>query len=119
MHHRPENKFEQKLCYELNRRGWSTDHCESVTRAGWPDITALRGVHAILIETKKDSGIRESQRILAREMWIKHGVVVFTAKVTGDGWFILGTVCDKIEFGQALFSSISDLVDAILGWLKL
>ncbi len=118
MHHRPENKFEQKLCDELNRRGWSTDHCESKNRAGWPDIVALNYKRAILIETKAGTGIRESQRIFARDMWVKHGVIVFTAKATGDGWFILGTVCDKIGFEQVLFSSISDLVDAIKETMK-
>ncbi len=114
MHKRPENKFEKKLCSELNRRGWSTYHCEAVDCPGFPDIVAFNFKNTILIETKCGTGIRESQRIFARNLWLKSATIVFAVKETGDGWYVLSTVCDKIEFAQSLFSSVEALCAAIV-----
>ena len=72
-----EEKFEADVIEVLTDKGWDCDHCESVNRPGWPDITATKGSIALLIEVKAGAPIRAEQINLAYTKYKNHGTVVW------------------------------------------
>lgn len=113
----PEKLFENRIKEELLVLGWFAIHLDANGCDGWPDLLALNGSEARLIEVKSGTKLRTAQKAFLERMGQEYGAHVYVIeehkrKILLDGQPYQNHVC--VLDGQPCLS----LYDAVASVIR-
>lgn len=107
---KPEKKFEQEIIREFKANGWFAHHFDANGLDGWPDILAIRGTSARLVEVKAGTRLRKEQIAFHSTLSHSFNVSVSVLEKTSGGCVLLD--------GTPRFSLSSAVLEIIDAWKR-